>query len=333
MANLMLTHRCTLQCDYCFAVVLSRDTSITDSDVSLDTFQSYIDFLDHAGLVEARLLGGEPTLHPEFALFVAFARSRGKKLVVFSNGLIPESALQALLKVPSSECAVLVNLASGDALPGVRRQQENVLTRLGQRACPGYTISRVNHPDLIRLLDVIDRTGCRRSLRLALAQPSSGESVFVHPKQYSQISPHICALAVEAGRRQVQVEFDCGFVRCMFSVEELSLLRANHVSVNWHCSPVWDIAPDASGFPCFALAGELRIPDSLDRNLKELQINFDSAFSVLRVAGVFPECSTCELRVIEGCSGGCLAATLRRFRHEPVTYTLNAQDAAAFMKM
>jgi radical SAM protein with 4Fe4S-binding SPASM domain len=333
MANLMLTHRCTLQCDYCFAAVLSRDPSITDSDVSFDTFQAYIDFLDHAGLVQARLLGGEPTLHPEFTRLVEYARARGKKLVVFSNGLIPGSALRALLDIPARECTVLVNLTSGDALPGIRQQQEKVLVQLGERACPGYTISHVNHPSLIQLLDVIDRTGCQRSLRIALAQPSSGESAFIHPKQYHQISPHLCALAVEAGWRQIQVEFDCGFVRCMFSAEELSILRANRVIVNWHCSPVWDIAPDASAFPCFALAGELRISDALHRTLEQLQREYASAFSILRVAGVFPECSTCELRALEGCSGGCLAATLRRLQHGPLTFMLNATDATNFMRM
>jgi len=330
MANLMLTSRCNLDCNFCFALDIMGETSKTVPDVSFDTFRAYIDLLDRSGLGQARLLGGEPTLHPEFTRFLDHARSRGKTVLIFSNGLIPDAVLDALVEVPSAECTVLVNLAAGEAVPAVRRRQEYALTRLGERSCPGYTISRLDHPELSQLLDVIDRTGCQRCLRIAMAQPSSDTNVFIHPKQYRQVAQHILPLAAEAGRRKVRVEFDCGFVRCMFSNDEISILRENGVAMAWHCGAVWDVTPNALAFPCFALARRLQIPDGLGYNLEELQSKYNSDLSVLRVAGVYPECSSCELRVTEGCSGGCLAVTLKRLRNAPITRVLNASDALAF---
>jgi len=333
MTNLMLTSRCNLDCDFCFAIDIMGSASKTGLEVSFDVFQKYIDYLDRSGLGQVRLLGGEPTLHPEFPRFLEYARSRDKTVLIFSNGLIPEAALDALMEISPDECTVLVNLASGDAFPSVRRRQEYALTRLGQRACPGHTISRLDHPGLSQLLEVIDRTNCQRSLRIAMAHPSDSANVFIHPKQYHLVAQHILALVVEAGRRKIRVEFDCGFVRCMFSNDELKTLKENDVAVAWHCGPVWDVAPDALTFPCFALAGRLQIPDGLDHDLGELQSKYDSELSILRVAGVYPECSSCELRVTEGCSGGCLAVTLRRLRHTPITRELSALEVSTYMSI
>ncbi|NUQ84991.1 MAG: radical SAM protein [Anaerolineales bacterium] len=333
MPNLMLTNRCNIKCDFCFAVDMLPETPSASSNASFGVFQAYIDLLDRAGLDQARLLGGEPTLHPEFSKFLEYARARGKKILVFTNGLIPKPAMLALMKIPPVECTALINLASGDASPAVRRRQEFALAKLGQRACPGYTISRMDHPDLTQLLDLIDRTGCQRCLRIAMAQPSGGGNKFIHPKQYRRVAQRVLTLASEAGRRGIRVEFDCGFVRCMFTNDEIETLRESGASVAWHCSPVWDITPEAVAFPCFALTERLRIPQGLDRSLEELQIEFDSALSILRVAGVYPECSSCEVRAVGGCSGGCLAVALRRMRSTPITHTLSAAEAAAFLNL
>jgi sulfatase maturation enzyme AslB (radical SAM superfamily) len=329
MTNLMLTSRCNLNCDFCFAVDIMGGN--TELDVSFKTFQKYIDHLDHSGMEQARLLGGEPTIHPKFPRFLNHALSRGKTILIFSNGLIPEAVMKVLEEIPPRECTVLVNLASGDGLPRVRRRQEEVLTRLGQRACSGYTISRLAHLQFPQLLDIIDRTGSQRCLRIAMAQPSGGSNIFIHPKQYRQVARLITELVVEAGQREVRVEFDCGFVRCMFSNEDLLVLQENNVSAAWHCSPVWDVAPDAMAFPCFALAGHMQVPDGLEHGLDELQRIFSDKMSVLRIAGVYPECSSCELRVTEKCSGGCLAVTMKRLRHTPMTRVFNVSEAFAFI--
>ena len=87
MTNLMLTSRCNLSCDFCFAIDIMGGNS--GLDISFNTFQKYVDHLDRSGLGQVRLLGGEPTLHPEFPRFLDYSRSRGKTVLIFSNGLIP----------------------------------------------------------------------------------------------------------------------------------------------------------------------------------------------------------------------------------------------------
>jgi hypothetical protein len=47
MTNLMLTSRCNLNCDFCFAVDIMGGN--TELDVSFKIFQEYIDHLDRSG--------------------------------------------------------------------------------------------------------------------------------------------------------------------------------------------------------------------------------------------------------------------------------------------
>jgi radical SAM protein with 4Fe4S-binding SPASM domain len=332
MANLMLTHKCTLKCNFCFALDLPPQKATSESNVSPEAFEAYVDFLDRSGLQEVRLLGGEPTLHQEFVRFVRYAHHMGKKVIVFSNGLIPAPALRALIEIPTERCTVMINVTSGENLQKVRRRQISVMRQLGPRACPGYTISYVADCDLTSILDLIDESACQRSLRIALAQPARGKNIYIHPKQYRVLAPRIVTLAVDAYRRGVCLEFDCGFVRCMFSEEELESLRQSGVSLTWHCSPVIDFDIDGSVFPCFALSGQLRIANGFMRNAESLRQEFQEALAVLRVAGIFPQCSTCDGRVTQQCSGGCLAVVLKRIRQMPIRFVMRGEDAGAFLK-
>jgi hypothetical protein len=140
------------------------------------------------------------------------------------------------------------------------------MKQLAQRACPGYTISSLPVDDLHSLLDMIDESGCQRSLRIALAQPADSQNKFIHPKQYRVLASSIVALATEARRRGVHLEFDCGFVLCMFSEEEVNNLRESGVPTAWHCSPIMDIDIDGTVFPCFALSSRTRIRDGILQN-------------------------------------------------------------------
>ena len=75
---------------YCFAgayLATSRDQGAAFIDAA--AFEQRLDFLERSGIPEARLIGGEPTLHPAFPDLVAAARSRGLRITVFSHGLMP----------------------------------------------------------------------------------------------------------------------------------------------------------------------------------------------------------------------------------------------------
>jgi len=349
MANILLTNLCNLKCSYCFAAPFLSDPGNNQQFLSLETFEKYLDFSDRSGLQQVRLMGGEPTLHPDFEKFVLLAQQRGKHVVVFTNGLMPSKALQALLDLPVSECSALVNITplddkvySGDQSWNVGAQGKaaqlkaerlsKTLSRLGLRAQLGYTIFQHGQLDLSWIVEIIDRAGCCRSIRLGMAQPAKNGNSFVHPKKYQQIGKQVAEFTQKAAKEGVTVELDCGFVRCMFSEEDMQTLKQSQAHIAWRCSPVLDFDWNGSAFPCFPLAEITRIEDGLSQTTQALRAQFEKTLSYFRVCGIFPECSSCGLRITEKCSGGCLASTLRRMKDQAIRYQIPARYAAEFFQ-
>ncbi len=316
--NLTISAICNQACAYCF----TADHLAGDAPgfLPVDAFEARLDLLDRSGIDEARLLGGEPTLHPEFAELVARARARGKRIVVFTNGLMPESALASLEALPAEACTVLVNAGEpGD--PGYARRRL-ALRRLGARALPGYNIDRPD-AELGFLLDLAAETGCRPVLRLGMAQPClSGRNRHIHPKQYRVVAQRIAGLAAGAMAQGVRLELDCGFVRCMFTDEEVAMLEGAGADVGWRCNPILDVDTAGRVIHCYPLSGLGSLPLVPAGNAAGLRRAFEVRTRPYRRAGVYPECSTCPFKASGECTGGCLAATVRRFR--PAAFTCRA---------
>jgi sulfatase maturation enzyme AslB (radical SAM superfamily) len=327
VANLVVSGVCNLKCAFCFA---PSEAILPDRGngrraglafLSLQAFEDRLDFLDRSEIEDARLIGGEPTLHPEFPELIRLARARHKRILVFSNGLINEKALACLESLSPEECTVVVNMnASRHALGPDRREEAQrleTLRRLNQRALPGFNIYR---PDfqLDWLLPLILETDCRRAIRLGLAQPVlSGANQYLHPKQYPAVGQKIVRLAERAGEASIRLEFDCGFVRCMFTAAGLGCLREVKAYTGWRCSPILDIGLDGQAIHCFPLGEKIRAPLDVDSHARGLRETMQRQTRPFRIAGIYKECSTCDEKLRGDCSGGCLAHTLRRFQHTP----------------
>src|ERR1035438_912902 len=111
MANICVTGVCNRACSYCFA---GMNVSGSARAVSYMTWETYLQALDYAQRSKTdhvRILGGEPTLHPEFNAMVAEALARNLTVRVFSNGLMPERAVEFLQTVPPGKAIVLLRSA------------------------------------------------------------------------------------------------------------------------------------------------------------------------------------------------------------------------------
>ena len=321
MANLSISATCNEHCAYCFASDFLASAAELPRFVLPGTFAAQLEFLDRSGIDEARLLGGEPTLHPEFPQLVALAVARGKRIKVFSSGLMPEEALACLETLPVEVCSVLVNANSGSrsARDSVALRR-TTLHRLGRRATLGFTIDRPDF-EASHLLAAIVDCGCRRALRLGLGQPCmSASNRHVSPKQYRFIGDRIVRLAREAATHGIVVEFDCGFVPCMFSTDDLDELRRLGADAEWHCNPILDIDTAGRAMHCYPLSGLGSIALTAMSDAAALRRKFEARTAPYRTAGVFAECSSCPFKESQLCPGGCLAAALQRF--QPVSFRL-----------
>ncbi len=324
MANISLTTLCNRVCASCFGTgTVTRDPAAT-MHMSSGDFDRVLDFLERSGIRQARLLGGEPTLHPDFGGLARRVLARGLDLVVFSNGLMPESALALLESLPHPRIAVLVNVRSPvEAAPGETAQVEKTLCRLGPRAYIGFTIVRAGlSPDF--LLPLITRAGTRRQIRLGLAHTTvTGSNVSLHPRLYPAAGRMLAEFAEKAWSQEIGLEFDCGFVPCMFPEGFLQSAGPACRLPAPECSPILDILPRGAVAACYPLLEARLEPLPISQGAAWLRSRFEEFLGRFRSIGIYRRCSACDFRRRAECSGGCLAASMQRLR--PATLHLQGE--------
>lgn len=314
MANLSVTLQCNRNCTYCFAPATRGKGESIGLPMSRTTFLRALDFLGRSDIDQVRLLGGEPTLHPDFEWLVTQALEQGFRLLVFSNGLMPEAALCCLEEAPPERVSVLVNIhLPYEQDPYEAQCQTETLGRLGRRAFIGFNI-HIAAPNLDFLLHLIEQHHLSRSVRLGLAHPCvGGSNRYLRPKDYAWVGRRIAGFVQKASECGVTVEFDCGFVPCMFPADFLDLPDVNPAAIGLRCGPVPDILPNGSVVPCYPLASAWCLSLSDERDSPHLRGRFERQMQPYRMLGIFRQCATCAWRVAGQCLGGCLAAAMQRF--------------------
>lgn len=95
--ELELTNRCQLRCTHCYARSAPTEGH---GAMTLQDWNRLLDDAPAAGISHVQLIGGEPTLHPGFALMLTHALDSGLKVEVFSNLLHITGPLWDLLTHP-----------------------------------------------------------------------------------------------------------------------------------------------------------------------------------------------------------------------------------------
>ncbi len=314
MANILITNACNANCSFCFAREQTRQQA---KFLSMAAVEERLLFLQHSDVDQARLMGGEPTLHPQFQEIVSRVMSTGMKLAVFSNGFIPEKALTCLSEFPAERCAILINVNALEAAPKFQDKLLKVLRTLQEKVTLGFTVVNPSF-DLLNYFKWIKIYGLQRKIRLGLAMPIyGGDNRFLPPKHYPATARSVLLNAVKAHEQGIDLEFDCGFVQCMFTKEESQALEKLGVKLESQCAPNLDIGVDGNIFHCFCLS-------NLYIGMKEAPI-VRKAVDVLneqrrsfRESGIYPECAHCPERVRGHCCAGCLSMTMRRFHQGAV---------------
>lgn len=318
MANISLAATCNRACAFCFASE-SMATHDGHAFMPLDTVEAAFQFLERSGIGEARLLGGEPTLHPDFDRVVGRALARGLRVVVFSGGFIPERALGLLAALRADQVTVLLNvIAPTPARSAETAKQEAVFRRLGSRVVPGITIDSPS-TDLYFLLDLIEAYGLARTVRLGLAHPILGaENSHLHPRHYAEVGRRTAEFGMTARASGVALSFDCGWVPCMFPDGAMEALGLTPQEVGLRCSPILDVLPDGSVISCYPLAAHATEPMAGDA--QAVRARFVERQEADRTFMLYKRCVSCDWRARGACTGGCLSASMRGLRRREFAF-------------
>jgi MoaA/NifB/PqqE/SkfB family radical SAM enzyme len=318
MPNVLLTTVCNRTCPYCFAKERVAEGGEQGRHLSLDDLVVILDFLEKSGVKVFNVLGGEPTLHPRFTTLLSYILNRGFVPHIFTNAIVPPPVRGQLRDLVEKNGLTTVNLrfvanVNEEHLRSSRETllQEEFFGLLGALCGLSYNIYRTDQ-DFSFLLDLIARHGLLKQVRLGLAQPIPGAgNAHLHPRDYPAVFAQVLQFARECDRRDVALNFDCGFPLCHFTDAELGELYRANVQLGFRCGPCIDIAPDLSVWYCFPLSIRHAVSLTDFTSLPELAEHLQDLWRRdLPSPGILEHCAACAHRIRNQCAGGCKAHLL-----------------------
>jgi radical SAM protein with 4Fe4S-binding SPASM domain len=281
--------------------------------MSLDDLTRVCDFLSRSGRKKINVLGGEPTLHPEFSTYLNYLVSRNFKLHIFTNGKINKNNLLTVLdlirerELSSRQLKFVVNVNEAPYRTAAEtRMQARTFQLLGPYLSLSFNLfQKENRLDF--LIELVRKYKLIPEIRLGLAAPVMGKTnQYLPPGDYREIAVKIHRFSTLCQKEKIDLVFDCGFPLCMFTDEEIGHLYKNKTQLKFTCRPIPDIDPGLNVLHCFPLAQYHSFPLEEFRDLAEVKQRFTTLIAEENgYSGIYPECRECQYKHRGICSGGC----------------------------
>ena len=157
-----ITRRCNLKCVHCYS---DSDAREYPGELTWENCRAVIDDLASYGVPGLLLSGGEPLIHPLFFYIARYARQRGMRLTLSTNGTLIDEAKAAKLREVGF-AYVGISLDGIGATHDKFRGREGAFDKaveafrncraVGQKAGLRLTLTRHTVSDLDRILDFIE---------------------------------------------------------------------------------------------------------------------------------------------------------------------------------
>lgn len=319
--NILISRCCNRRCSFCFARQRLGKQAAEGGDpfMSRENLRKVMNILKQSGDMVLKLLGGEPTLHPEFGEIVQEALDGGFRVHVFTNGIMPAKKVDFLAELPDEKISLLCNVSlQANDTPRQKEMVAYTLQRLNTKSKLGITITSFDD-DFNYISETIDRYGLQRRVRVGIAQPIVGRTNdFLHPSRYREVGSYIVALAEKFYADNILIGFDCGMTLCMFSEAELGRLFTISDGFRMLCSPIIDIGTNLDVWHCFPLSEVMITRLEKFSNRNEMVAFYEKHTKPYRSIGCKPECIQCRFFRSNQCNGGCLAHAMNSLNKKPI---------------
>jgi radical SAM protein with 4Fe4S-binding SPASM domain len=178
-----ITRRCNLKCIHCYS---DSDAREYPGELTWEQCQGVINDLAGYGIPALLLSGGEPLIHPRFFDIATYAREKGLKLTLSTNGTLIDHATAARLKALQF-AYVGISLdgigATHDHFRGRQGAFEKAVSAfrnckaVGQKVGLRLTLSANNIADLDKILDFIEQEDIERVCFYHLVYSGRGSNV------------------------------------------------------------------------------------------------------------------------------------------------------------
>jgi len=324
--NIMFTTYCNQRCCYCFGQDAMGEERKKDSDrnISKENLQFVIDFLKRSGANEISIIGGEPTLHPEFKERYGQIERAGLLIMIFSNCVMEEDTAIYLSKRGSLD-DILLNIREPWEYSTQDWNKIRTTLRYVKKVTLSFRIYRLGF-NIRFLFDLIDEFGLKREINFAPALPSlNTKTAYLPLNKYKEMGKEMVKWSKESKERKISWYSDAGFILCGFSKQDLRELRENVDFVpNVNCRAAVEVRPNLMTQRCFGMWSKKdEKPVSLKQfsTLQEVHRYFDFCSLVIKQRyGALKECEECAYFHDRTCGGGCMVHILKRFKNKPAIY-------------
>ena len=252
------------------------------------------------------MLGGEPTLHPKFDEIINKFISNEIRINIFTNGIIKKPIIDSIKKYSPEQISLTVNVNE----PSENKADEwekilNVFNSLNEYVGLGFNVYKTDF-DVKFLAKICYKYKLRKNIRLGLAQQIvSKKNICIHPENYKSVSDKIVELSCECEKYDISLGFDCGFVMCMFTDEQLGILYRNNTNLEFKCGPAIDIDSNLNLWSCFPLSVLFNTKLEQFNNMNEIMDYYLQKLKPLYLNGIYDKCIDCKYLLRNQCAGGC----------------------------
>ncbi len=328
MANIMLTYRCNLRCPYCFA---NEFVGKENTDITIENFLKAVSFITRTGETNIGLIGGEPTLHPGFQLFMDLLISNPavKEIRVYTNGLLIDRYIDQFTHPKVKSC---VNCNSPQMIgeKAYSHLQKNLDLLILQHNIKDQIHLGINlYSDNMNynyIKDLLQRYDMHR-LRISITVPDfSGGNETDAIKYFQRRKRFMLGFYKDMDSIQVLPHSDCNRPPyCIWTNEEKQWLEeyvtkypdihSNLTSTHSWCVPAIDILPDLQAVRCFGMSDFLKVPISEFSCVADITNYFENEIDA--IAYKLPTCADCndchEFKT-RHCIGSCIGYKASRIR-------------------
>ena len=313
MANILLTEKCVRACPYCFAKEYLKESK--ENLLSWESLIYITDLFESSNEKRLSLLGGEPTLHPQFIDFVLYLHQRNFHVTVFTSGIMAPKQLAAaqtyLLKIPEENLSFVCNYNHPHTSTHSETQQINHFFKAFSKYITlSFNLYQKDF-DFGFLVEAINKYGLKKHIRLGLAQPIPGQkNECLALKELRGMAEKLTNQLEILEENRITLGFDCGMPLCIFSNEDIGrLFKLNKGRVMFSCGPACDIGPDMQMWSCFPLSNYEKKSLYDFNHAEEIRHYWIEQHTHIRKKrkGIFEECKACNYQKEGLCMGGCLA--------------------------
>lgn len=324
MANIMITYRCNLQCSYCFA---NEFVNKSYTDMTLEDFKKVVNFLAAKPGAVIGLIGGEPTIHPQFKEMLLYLSecTNVKSVMLYTNGLVLDKHVEFLSRPDlRSMLKILVNCNSPEMMGEANYQ--HLVDNLDLMVDKYHMAANIklgvnlyeNAFDYTYIKELLKRYNMYQ-IRISLTVPDFASCGKVNVlDHFESRKKYLLKFYKEMDEIGVLAYYDCNRPpKCVFTDEEwawicwyrkkYSIFPSNITDENVHCAPIIDILPNKQAVRCFGMSEVEKV--SID--------DFDSVEDIKRYyekgidygAWLLPtdaQCGECYSYQAKKCAGGCI---------------------------